>query len=107
MLRILSRVHQGVHADSMHLLPACGGRSRSYHECDACGYRYNIRRTALAKACTDYMVNPPAPACPSPSPSPPAPQPPSEDRRSRRVGRGKPGLNGPREARAEWAAGSP
>jgi hypothetical protein len=31
-------------------------RRRSYHECDACHYRYNIRRTALAVACCNYKV---------------------------------------------------
>ena len=32
---------------------------RSYHECDACNYRYNIRRTALAVACCNYKVESP------------------------------------------------
>ena len=35
------------------------GVGRSYHECDACHYRYNLRRTTFAVACTDYKVSQP------------------------------------------------
>jgi len=45
-----------VHVSCLNRWRSMSTNPRSYHECDACGFRYNIRRTALARACTDYMV---------------------------------------------------